>query len=152
MPSSPSLLRAFFTLNKIPIFCISRTASIAADRARKKSEILGRVFSIDCTWGEKTHTGPCMEPALPGSGHCSTSGLEYPAHPGTKQAGAWSGLTQAPLGNHICPSQPLPQHLPCIHQHRERLEKVKHTTMGWLSYSLPRYSRLWAGLVFTSFK
>lgn len=39
-----------------------------------------------------------MDAALPGSGHGSTSGLVYPAHPGTKQAGAWPGLTPGTSG------------------------------------------------------
>lgn len=160
MSSSPSLLRAFFPLNKILIsFCISRTDSVAAQKQQMERERNQRCWETAFLLvppGEGKHTAPCMEAALPGSGHGSSSGLDYPAQPGTKQAGAWSGLTWAPLGNHICPRQPLPHHLPYIHQHRKRLEKVKHTHIhhiynGWLCYPLPRCSRLWAGLVFRSF-
>lgn len=132
MSSSP------FHLNKI-LISFSRTDSIAAQQKQtewgRNQRCWETAFSIDSTWGEKTHTAPCMEAAFPGSGHASISGLDYPAHSWCQTGRSMVRAHPRHLwGNHICPRQCLPHHLPCIHQHRKRLEK----------HSYPPHSQ-WAG-------
>lgn len=156
MSSSPSFLRAFFPLNKILIFCTSRTDSTAAQKQQSEEEIGGfgkQSFLWFHLGRENTHCslhGGCFARQWAWL-HLS---LDYPAHPwhqtGRNTLRAHPGhlwATTSAQGNLcliICPAS----------TNTGKGWKKWNTlisitfTVGWFSYSLPRHTRLWAGLVF----